>query len=233
MTRLLPLILLASVFACTSANQETQSQDSTAVESVDTVKTTNTAAETSEIPTTTETVQDTSRLTSVYDEELAIATSEQSQAYTVSVSVSQYEGSVSVTWYFDKDFTPRYFKETWSMEGREGTDELIIKDRVVVCSFSSEENYEDKWCAQTGGIRSTWDEGETREPLPADYGPISKSQLDEKLSILVRILKEGNITSETDGRYVVRTEHTIDVGQEVTESTEVDIPKVLYDELVR
>ena len=36
--------------------------------------------------------------------------------YEVSVSTMQYEASSDVTWYFDKGFSPLYFKDNWAME---------------------------------------------------------------------------------------------------------------------
>jgi hypothetical protein len=232
MARLTLIVLIATASACTVANRESQSQDSTAMKSTPIVDTTSSSGSVAEAQTT-ETVQDTSRLNAVYDEQLAIATGDESRYYIVSVSVSQYEGSATVTWHFDKDLTPRYFKETWSMESQEGANELMIKDGTVVCAFTSDNQSEEKWCAQTGGIRSTGEEIQTKELLPPDYSTTSKSEFERKLAILVRILKEGTITSESPDSYIVRIESTVDVGQEVTESTEVDIPKVIYEELMR
>jgi hypothetical protein len=177
--------------------------------------------------------QDTSRLSVVYDEQLALATNDESKYYTVSIRVSQYEGGADVTWYFDKELSPRYFKETWSMEGNEGSTEILIDNGSAICLSKSDNQSDENWCAKTGGINSNSNgERDERILLPANYGASATKEFEDNLSTLKSILKDGTITSETADRYVVRIEQTVDVGQEVTEYTEVDIPKVVYDELM-
>src|SRR5687768_9779499 len=124
MTRLILITLLALMFACSATNQETSSQDSTTADSIAIVDADSISGNEVEKPSDgNEGDQDTSRLSAVYDEQLALATNDESKYYIVSIRVSQYEGGADVTWYFDKELSPRYFKETWSMEGNEGSTE--------------------------------------------------------------------------------------------------------------
>jgi hypothetical protein len=177
--------------------------------------------------------QDTSRLSVVYDEQLALATNDESKYYIVSIRVSQYEGGADVTWYFDKELSPRYFKETWSMEGNEGSTEIMIDSGEATCFSKSDNQSDENWCAKTGGINSSSYEGrDERTLLPTNYGTLATKEFEDNLSTLRNILKDGTIMSKSPDSYIVRIEQTVDVGQEVTEYTEVDIPKAVYDELM-
>jgi hypothetical protein len=235
MSRLIPITLLVLMFACTATNQETSSQDSTSVDNIAIVDSTSISGNEIEEPfTSNEVDQDTSRLSAVYDEQLALAINDESKHYIVSIRVSQYEGGADVTWYFDKELSPRYFKETWSMEGNEGSTEIMIDNSSATCLSKSDNQSDENWCAKTGGIKSSsYEEREERTLLSADYATFATKEFEDNLSTLKSILKDGTITSESPDSYIVRIEQTVDVGQEVTEYTEVDIPKVVYDELMR
>lgn len=238
MPRLVPIALLVFMFSCTVANQETSSQDSTAVDSIASVDSaTISNGEVEQQSEDDEGEQDTSRLEQVYNEQLELATNAESKYYIVSVRVSQYEGGSDVTWYFDKDLSPRYFSETWSMEGNEGSSEFTIKDGKVVCASHRDNRTEDKWCDQTGGLSKEWNDEESTEPtvsaMALEYSVSADKEFESNLSTLKSILKNGTITSTSPDSYIVRIEEVINVGQEVTEYTEVDIPKVVYDELMR
>jgi hypothetical protein len=234
MSRLIPITLLVLTFACTAANQETSSQDSTAIDSFAVVDSTRISDNEVEEPSEdNEGDQDTSRISEVYDEQLVLATNDESKYYTVSIRVSQYEGGADVTWYFDKELSPRYFKETWSMEGNEGSTEILIENGSASCLSKSDNQTEETWCAKTGGIkRGSYEGRDEKTLLPADYGALATKEFEDNLSTLKSILKDGTITSESPDSYVVRIEQTVDVGQEVTEYTEVDIPKAVYNELM-
>src|SRR5688572_14833441 len=141
MTRLIPITLLALMFACTATNQETSSQDSTAVDSIAIADPDSIEVEKPSDDSIGD--KDTSRLSAVYHEQLALATNDESKYYIVSIRVSQYEGGADVTWYFDKELSPRYFKETWSMEGNEGSTEIMIDNGAATC-FSKSDNQSDE-----------------------------------------------------------------------------------------
>jgi hypothetical protein len=234
MSRLIPITLLVLTFACTAANQETSSQHCTAIDSFAVVDSTRISDnEVEELSEDNEGDQDTSRVSEVYDEQLVLATNDESKYYTVSIRVSQYEGGADVTWYFDKELSPRYFKETWSMEGNEGSTEILIENGSASCLSKSDNQTEENWCAKTGGIkRGSYEGRDEKALLPADYGTLATKEFEDNLSTLKSILKDGTITSESPDSYVVRIEQTVDVGQEVTEYTEVDIPKAVYNELM-
>jgi hypothetical protein len=235
MPKLIPVTLLVLTFACTATNKETSSQDSTAVDTVAFVDpVANSGSEVEQTSDPDEADQDTSSLTTVFDEQLALITDDESKYYRVSVRVSQYEGGADVTWYFDKELSPRYFKETWSMEGNEGSTEIMIADGSAVCLSKSDNQSSERWCAKTGGVNTTYyDDRDEKTTLGDDYGTSATKEYEDNLSTLRNILKDGTITSESTDSYVVRIEQTVDVGQEVTEYTEVDIPKLVYDELMK
>lgn len=235
MPRLISVTLLVLTFACTATNQETSSQDSTAIDSIALVEPATSSTDAVEQPVENEEVdQDSSSLQPVYDEQLALVTDDESKYYRVSVRVSQYEGGADVTWHFDKELSPVYFKETWSMEGNEGSTEIIIADGSAVCLSKSDNQSSERWCAQTGGINTTYyDDRDEKTTLRDDYGTSATKEFEDNLSTLRSILKDGTITSETPDSYVIRIEQTVDVGQEVTEYTEVDIPKKVYNELMK
>ncbi len=234
MPRLIPITLLALTFACTSSHQETSSQDSTTVDSISTSEVADPPVD--EVATEAvdpETTQDTSQLAVIYDQQLALATNEDEKYYLVTITVSQYEGRVTATWHFDKDLSPRFYTEDWSFEGNEGANEMIIENETVVC-LSERDNYnQEKWCAQTGGEKSEGEEEVTVSPLPNDYATTAARRFEERFSVIKNVLADGKIISDNQDSYTVRVESTVDVGQEVTEYTEIDIPKVVYDKLMK
>lgn len=232
MKDLLCFALLLSAFACTVASRETSSMDSLAMVNINADTSAYYGDEEMLPEANAENSKDTSQLSSVFDEQLALATSEASKYYIVTVSVNQYEGGSTSTWYFNKEVSPVYFNQAWSYEGNEGITTMVIRDGVVICIEESENHSTDKWCADTGGTRSEWSEGDTVSLLGADYAAVAKEEFERNLAVLKSILKDGEIVSKNDNVYTVRIESTIDVGEEVTESSEVEIPKVVYDELM-
>jgi hypothetical protein len=237
MARPILSVLLALTFACTSTHQETSTQDSTAVDntvsSISTTETTNTLNVEEETSDATESVQDSSQLITIYGEQVALATNDEAKYYIVSLTVSQYEGIVSATWHFDKTLSPRYYNESWSFEGNEGVNEMIIENEAVVCMLESDNYSEEKWCAQTGGMKSEGEEEVTVSSLPPDYNTTADRRFEERFNVMKNVLRGGKIISDSPDSYIVRVESTVDVGQEVTEYTEVDIPKVVYDKLMK
>jgi hypothetical protein len=173
--------------------------------------------------------RDTSMLNPWYDEARDSILKSEGAFYQVSISTSQYEGRSDVTWFFDDRYDPRYFRESWSYEGGEGSTEYFIEIGNVVCSQIEENNETEKWCRITGGIRTKWDEDGSTELLPLIYGQNQNEILKQKIDILKSLIMECEIIEETEGSFTLRSEHTIDVGQEVTESVEVHIPKDLYE----
>jgi hypothetical protein len=233
---LLTLVLIFTIFACSPPqNSEQTSQDSTAVDTVKSVPPTDELVgepTIEEIPSS-----DTSMLDEKYSEYRQMIADSSEFYYEITIGTNQYEAVSDVTWYYDKSFSPRYFKETWSMEGTEGNTEYIIENDVVVCALVDESygngSSTTKWCRQTGGTISTWSDDVT-DPVIAqvapDFSKKSKEELDRYVGILKNLVRES-VTSESDNIYIIRLENKVDVGQEVTESTELRIHKKVYNYL--
>lgn len=232
MKRLLPLLLPFALAACSSGNKETSSQDSVIAYS-DTIAaavvTENTPVEIFE-----EQVSDTSQLEITFDETAGLVFDRMESFYTVSIATKQYEASSDVTWYFDADFSPIYFKQDWASEGNEGSTEFFIEDGKVMCAATLESGEEKKWCRKTGGLR-VYDGGSgdlLSELLPPEYAKDCNAELSQYMNTLILILKEAEKTSEDENSYTLRIEKTVNYGQEYTESTEVSIPKKVYNSII-
>jgi hypothetical protein len=218
--------------ACSSGSKQESSVDASPGDS----DTATTAP--AEVPTLTTglvVTGDTSQLNGRFDEISEAIASGSDTYYTVSVTTRQYEASSEVTWYFDDTFLPRYFKMSWAAEGNEGSTEYFIEQNEVVCATEEENNQSKKWCASTGGIATTWNESDdssTTALLEADFATTCNDQLEQYMSTLTALLKEGEITAQDENSYTIRIEKTMDVGTEVTESTEVNIPRKLYASII-
>jgi len=231
MKKLLILSLALGLVACSSGNRETSAQDSVA--SINDTIATTIVTETA-VNETLEQVSDTSQLEITFDETAGLVFERQEPYYTVSITTKQYEASSDVTWYFDTDFAPIYFKETWAAEGNEGSTEFFIEAGNVMCAASQESSDEKKWCRKTGGLR-IYDGGSgdlLTELLPSGYGNDCDTELSQYLNTLTAILREAEVTSTDENSYTLRIEKTVDVGTEVTESTEVIIPKKVYKSII-
>ncbi len=180
-------------------------------------------------------VSDTSQLEITYDETAGLVFERMEPYYTVSIVTNQYEASSEVTWYFDAEASPLYFKESWSAEGNEGATEFFIQNNQVMCASNDDGPASEKWCSATGGTRTTWGEfsGDvTKELLPADYGADKQTELRRYLDILKRILNEAVKTQEDETSYTLRIEEATMIGEmEVTLSTDVTIAKKVYETL--
>lgn len=179
---------------------------------------------------------DTSQLNTEFDNVRDNILKDEDGYYQVFMTTSQYEGRSDVTWYFTSAYKPCFFNESWSYEGRDGSTEYLIEDSDVVCAHIEENNVMQKWCSATDGISTTWDEetGESIiELLPANFGATLHNELVRNLEALKSILAEAEIIQEDENFYTVRSESTVDVGMEVTEYVEVQIPKELYEKLKR
>jgi hypothetical protein len=229
------LLLSIVMIGCSSSNnQETSSSDSTALN--DTLDVHAFADEESdEIAEEEDTASDTSQLEITFDETAGMVFERQEPYYTVTIVTDQYEASSDVTWYFDDEFSPIYFKESWSAEGNEGSTEYFAPAGSVECAYSEEYNTVDKWCKSTGGTRSTINDesGEANvELLPSDYRITVEGELSRYLDILKAILSEAEVTDEDENSYTLAITETTEIGgNEVKESTTVHIPKKVYEAL--
>lgn len=232
------LVFFIVMIGCSSSgNQETATNDSTTLN--DTLDVAAFADEESDevdqVNEDDEEGNDTSQLEITFDETAGLVFERQEPYYTVSITTSQYEASSDVTWYFDGDFYPIYFKETSAMEGTEGSVEYFIEDGVVVCALV-EESYGDggsteKWCVATGGT-ITQSDSENPEISAPDFGSTCNSNLKRYLDILKAILAEAEVESETEDSYSLAIVNTTQIGEsEVEESTRVNIPKKVYEAL--
>ncbi len=160
--------------------------------------------------------------------------------YQVTITTNGYEAMSDLTWYFDKKFSVRYFKESWSMEGQDGTTEFFLVDDSVVCVFEEESGGMGtttiRVCEEIGGKETTGNYGETPvdESLPASYLNTKRKVIDDYLGELLSLLGGNEITETGEETYTIKIENTIDVGQEetATETTTVTIPKMLYEKLL-
>ena len=178
--------------------------------------------------------RDTSNLEELYETKREAILNTSDDFYEVSISNKQYEAVSDVTWYFDGDFSPRYFSMDWAAEGYEGSTELIIEDGRVVCSTSQEYNTTSKWCSDTGGTSTTWEEDPDEpviELLPPEYGSKLNNELDEFMDVLTRILNENEVTSENESTITITKEVEVNYGSGFTEALEVTLPRKLYDYL--
>ena len=236
MKNLVIFLLALMLAACSSGNKEAGSQDSTAMnDTLDVPAMADDESITVQSEDITEVeMSDTSQLEITFDEAAGLVFERMEPFYTVSITTSQYEASSDVTWYFDLDFSPIYFKETWSAEGNEGSTEFFIKDDKVVCAVTQETNDEKKWCYTTGGIRVYYEEEGSGDPLvdllSLDYGRVCNEELERYLDILKSILNEADQTGEDENTYTFIIAKTSEIGgNEVHESTEITIPKKLYE----
>ena len=223
------LVLLTSV-ACTSTeNKDASSQDSTAVVDTDTMDVPAIADKEMNI------AQDTSKLEERYNNWIALIENAKDTLYEVSIATNQYEASSEITWYFDKAITPVYFTMRYSAEGNEGSTEHIIKDGHVECFNVVENSVNYKWCRATGGINISINEEtgeETKILLDEEVFPDEQEmRFQEHVEILSALLREVEVVSEENNVLTLRIEKTVNYGGEFTESTEVRIPKKVYESL--
>lgn len=229
MKTILTFLLVLTLVACTSGNKESGSQDSVGSQS-DSIAAT-VVTESTPIEIVEEQTSDTSQLEITFDETAGLVFERQEPYFTVSIVTKQYEASADVMWYFDTDFSPIYFKESWAAEGNEGSTEFFIEAGNVLCASSQESGDEKKWCRKTGGLR-IYDGGSgdlLSELLPPEYGKTVNDELSRYLDILKAILKEAEKTQEDETSYTLRIEKTVNYGEDFTESTEVTIPKKVYE----
>ena len=233
-------LLVLVLAACSSGSKEVGTNDSTAVG--DTLDVPAVADEVTLEDTGNETAGDvpgdTSKLEITFDETAGLVFERQEPYYTVSIATHQYEASSEVTWYFDDEGAPLYFKESWSAEGREGSTEFFMdaKSGNVDCAYTEEGDVAEKWCRATGGTRTRVDDesGEsTVELISYGYGATANAELTRYLDTLKQILNEAQNTHEDETTYTLRIEKTTLIGEmEVEESTEVSIPKKVYEALM-
>lgn len=180
-------------------------------------------------------VNDSTDISDVYEQYKTKFEEASTNYYEVHISYNLYEASSEVTWLFDESFSPRFFNESWSVEGSEGSTNYFIKNQSeVVCAEEVENAETKKWCTGYPGVKFvTNDEGNTSsETLPGEF-PISCNQnLKSKMEALLSIMDEGERSDKDSNTYRFRMEKVVNYGQEVTETVEVIIPKLLCKELV-
>jgi hypothetical protein len=221
MKKLIALLLILS--ACsTSTTKDTRSQDS--------VNSSKKIVQLSPFPDSVQTAAEADSLTLRYGIVSQGIFQKTETYHEINIVTRQHEGSSRVIWYLDADFSPVYFKQTWSSEGNEGATELFIEDGDVSCSYIKERDLAEKWCSSTGGTRTISNENsdDLSERLPLDYGMNCNEQLSRFLDVLETLIEESEISKQDEASYTLLSEHALDVGVEVTESVEVTVPKVVY-----
>lgn len=223
------IVLLLTFTACTSTASRETADTTIVADSVppESYVQDEPAEETSDVI-----VNDTSKVAVRYDELFQAFETASENYYRVNIVTSQYEASSEVVWYYDESLEPKFFSMSWSAEGNEGKTSYMIDNGKVMCAKEEDNQAEEKWCSTTGGTRTTWQEDTpdgTKELLAADYGKNANESLGRYLNILKSILKEGELTEQDEETYTVKIEKTVNYGEDFTETTEVSIPKKVYD----
>ncbi|NJM25173.1 MAG: hypothetical protein HC859_06395 [Bacteroidia bacterium] len=159
--------------------------------------------------------------------------------FEVSVTTNQYEATSLVTIYYDQAASLRYFSESWSMEGTEGSSEYFVQDDQIVCARVIEtidgNDTSTSWCAATGGERTTinYDSGDPiTEAVPSDFRNTCEEELDRYIRIFDDLLREGELIEDGDN-YVLRVENEFEGDESIIEYTQVTLDKKLYQLLRR
>lgn len=230
MKKLASILLALVIASCSPGNKETSSHDSTSMNDTLDVPA---FADNEIADEVVEEMSDTSQLEITFDETAGLVFERQELFYTVSVTTSMYESSSDVMWYFDLDFSPIYFKETWASEGNEGSTEFFIKNGTVACAYNEEYSTAEKWCRTTGGTRTTFNDesvAENVELLPSEHSSNLHAELTRYLGILKAILAEAEVKQEEENLLTLRIDKMLQIGeQEFPGSTEVTIPKKVYE----
>jgi hypothetical protein len=88
-------------------------------------------------------------------------------------------------------------------------------------------------CTEVGGMKTTenYDQDPVNEPVPANYLDDKRKEFDRYLQTLKDLLGGVEVTEPDAETYTLKIENVVDVGQEVTETTTITIPKALYEKL--
>jgi hypothetical protein len=172
-----------------------------------------------------------------YDERSHIILNEGEFFYQVNIVFNGYESMSDVTWFFDKEFSVRCYKQNWSMEGQEGSEEFFLRNDSIICMMEIETGgvgtITTRVCTEVGGMKTTenYDQDPVNEPVPANYLDDKRKEFDRYLQTLKDLLGGVEVTEPDAETYTLKIENVVDVGQEVTETTTITIPKALYEKL--
>jgi hypothetical protein len=231
------LSLLLTLGACAPGNKETSLQDST--ESIDSIALVN-SDEGEEVDVEGDNnevyvgIDDSVDIRVTYDGYKAKFEEASVDYQEVHIYYNQYEARSEVTWLFDETLAPRYFFESYAMEGNEGSTEYYIKNNEVICAEEVDNTETKKWCEGKGALLKD-DEPDgaiNKEPLSENFKNSCNQNLASKLNALRSILSEGEKTDEDENTYRVKIEKVVNYGEDMTESVEVVIPKKVYVELM-
>jgi hypothetical protein len=138
--------------------------------------------------------------------------------------------------YYDKEFSLRYFKEVnHSGSGSGNIKEYIIENRMIVWGREKEMSRSDQesitlWSDQPGVIKSNT--SDPRKPVNESIQDAYKTQryndINAHLCSISNVLNNG-VTNETKDSYSAIIKE--DKENDLTDSTKVMVPKVLYKKL--
>lgn len=225
---LLPLLIF---IACSSSeNKNLTTQDSTAVS--DSVISVPDFVE--EVGQEEQVIEGDTTLEGLFSAEKNMIDKAKDSLYEVTMTNHQYEASSDARWYFDAEINAVYFSISWSMEGTEGSTELIAKDGSVICSYIEENSITEKWCQSTGGIRTAVDENsgeETKTDLDDAYGSEQSVRLRDEVATLSEFLGEAEVVEDEGDYLTLRIEKVVNYGEDFTEYAEMRIHRKVYEGL--
>jgi len=158
--------------------------------------------------------------------------------YEISLVANGYEYMSSSTWYLDSVLNLLYYETTWAQEGMEGKGNYFLNDEGIICCTEQEDaggaySTTVEACHGTGGRKLEWAtdaEEATSDTLPPDYLSAKYEEILGYYKNVLTLIKseEGTVTGDD---VKILLEKAIDVGEEYTETTEILIPKELYEKL--
>lgn len=230
MYKYIPIALCGLLAACGGGTTQESAADSVETDTLMPLETVVTP-ESEDMP---EDYPDEGEVTQAYDSVSQLTEAQRENFFEVSVTTNQYEATSLVTIYYDRSAQLRYFSESWSMEGTEGSSEYFVRDGDIVCARVVEtidgNDTSTAWCAHTGGERTTidYDSGDPiTEAVPSDFVDTCEEELARYVRIFNDLLRDGELIDDGDN-YVLRVENEFEGDESIIEYTQVTLSKKLY-----
>ena len=197
------------------------------------------AVETDEIADQDETEMDKGEFTQQGYEKVVGLLNDKYEGYEISISTEIYEASTSIDWMIDDDLQVLYYKESYSIEGTEGSREYYYDSGLMSCYTESESVGDGSetiyYCRDIGGFKivSSFDSEDSTEPFT--FGGLDQKQqmIRQSLDEFVRLLKDSEVTGKGESEYTIDIEEETEYdGIETTNKTRIVISKELYEKIV-